>query len=568
MPLPPLHRRKARSRPGLESLEARALMAAGPTMFFGSFDYPNAIVGGPDGNLWVLNASREGRSSVVVVAPDRTVKANYPIPTPWAYLTGIVAGPDGNLWVNEAGAAKVARVTPNGNITEFALPSARIDTGGPAGVIEIRPSPNGLVAGADGAIWLSDGLTGHLFRVTTDGDVTEIKTPDVGPSSIAVGADHAIWFTDDSFTGSIDRLNADQSVTRFPLPKKYDYASHLTLGPDGALWFDLGVMGNALGRIGVDGTITTVPVRANVGMLDRFTFDAAGDVWIAGANANLVRVSPDGSATVVKAGSDDATLLAGLTTGPDGAIWVTEELLNGNASQEPIARIDPASVPVVPTDHPLTGTGDAYSHPGDDPNTATGDWAVFYDGNPTGTAADFTATIDWGDGSTSPGAVRAEGAGFRVSGTHTYSDPGGYPYHVFVTITDTNAAHTPSPNALTVSSWVWTDPTLPQMPIVVGSTSVDVPGPLFYARDPGSPTPAGKPVVPAREPNPIEQRLTVIMAGLRQSALDKAAAAHTATPLPARVRKPLRVRPHLHTPSRHPSGPRHLPVSRPARRHR
>lgn len=55
----------------------------------------------------------------------------------------------------------------------------------------------------------------------------------------------------------------------------------------------------------------------------------------------------------------------------------------------------------------------------------TGAVAVLYDGNPFGSAADFTATIDWGDGTESDGTVvAAAGSGFEVWGSHRYAASG------------------------------------------------------------------------------------------------------------------------------------------------
>jgi hypothetical protein len=49
--------------------------------------------------------------------------------------------------------------------------------------------------------------------------------------------------------------------------------------------------------------------------------------------------------------------------------------------------------------------------------------ATFVDDNPTATPADFTATIDWGDGSgTSMGTIASSSAAFTVLGNHTYAD--------------------------------------------------------------------------------------------------------------------------------------------------
>jgi hypothetical protein len=65
----------------------------------------------------------------------------------------------------------------------------------------------------------------------------------------------------------------------------------------------------------------------------------------------------------------------------------------------------------------------------------SGTVATFTDANPNGTAADFTATINWGDASSSSGTVTGPTGGpFTVSGTHTYSSTG--PFTITVTIVD------------------------------------------------------------------------------------------------------------------------------------
>src|SRR5262249_18738622 len=60
--------------------------------------------------------------------------------------------------------------------------------------------------------------------------------------------------------------------------------------------------------------------------------------------------------------------------------------------------------------------------------------ASFTDTNPSATASDFTATIDWGDQTTSTGTVSLTNGTFSVTGSHTYADEGTFP--VKVTIKD------------------------------------------------------------------------------------------------------------------------------------
>ena len=52
----------------------------------------------------------------------------------------------------------------------------------------------------------------------------------------------------------------------------------------------------------------------------------------------------------------------------------------------------------------------------------TGTVATFTNADPFGTAASYTATITWGDGSTSAGTITGTGT-LTVSGSHTYADP-------------------------------------------------------------------------------------------------------------------------------------------------
>ena len=64
----------------------------------------------------------------------------------------------------------------------------------------------------------------------------------------------------------------------------------------------------------------------------------------------------------------------------------------------------------------------------------TGTVATFTDVNAGAAPADFTAAIDWGDGQSSAGTVVADGGTFRVIGSHDYGEEGHYA--VSVTLKD------------------------------------------------------------------------------------------------------------------------------------
>jgi hypothetical protein len=82
----------------------------------------------------------------------------------------------------------------------------------------------------------------------------------------------------------------------------------------------------------------------------------------------------------------------------------------------------------------------------------TGAVATFTSANPANTVVDFTATINWGDGTPpSTGSITAGASSFTVNGTHTYATVG--PFTATVTINDANPVATVTvTDSVTVSS--------------------------------------------------------------------------------------------------------------------
>ena len=66
------------------------------------------------------------------------------------------------------------------------------------------------------------------------------------------------------------------------------------------------------------------------------------------------------------------------------------------------------------------------------PGSTIGGTVATFAADSNDTASDFAATINWGDGTTSPGAISGANPNFIVSGTHSYSAPGSY--SIIVTI--------------------------------------------------------------------------------------------------------------------------------------
>ena len=84
--------------------------------------------------------------------------------------------------------------------------------------------------------------------------------------------------------------------------------------------------------------------------------------------------------------------------------------------------------------------------------------ATFTDANPGNHSGDFTATITWGDSSTSPGTVSYSGGTYTVSGSHTYADEGSYP--ISITVVDAGGQTATITGTATVADAPLTDTTL------------------------------------------------------------------------------------------------------------
>jgi hypothetical protein len=80
----------------------------------------------------------------------------------------------------------------------------------------------------------------------------------------------------------------------------------------------------------------------------------------------------------------------------------------------------------------LTGTPRTFAAPSGASFTTT--VATFTDANTASVPSDFTATINWGDATTSAGMISGGSGTFQVSGTHTYAATG--TFSVMVTMTE------------------------------------------------------------------------------------------------------------------------------------
>ena len=285
---------------------------------------PLGLTVGPDGNVWFVEflGNKVGR----ITRPGHVDE--FPIPTPNSTPDAIVTGSDGNLWFTEVAGNKIGRITPEGVITEFPVPTP-------------NAQPTVITAGPDGNLWFTERGRPHpagafdvakVGRITTEGVITEFEVPTRGsrPVGIAGGPDGNVWFTL-SMVDKVARITPDGVVTEFALPRPCPpprcSPHEITGGPDGAVWFTE-VFGNRIGRITPSGEITEFDLPHPRSAPNVITRGPAGTVVFtesgltAADDGRIGAMRIDGE--LVEWDLPLGTSPFGITTGSAGEIWFAE----------------------------------------------------------------------------------------------------------------------------------------------------------------------------------------------------------------------------------------------------
>jgi streptogramin lyase len=416
---------------------------------------PTAIAVGFDNALWF---TEDGVDRIGRISTDGTI-TEYQTPSADSNPDGIALGADKSMWFIETGTDMIGRITPAGRITEFSLDGLDVSWG------------SSIVKGPGQAMYvLANDTDGNsvIARITSAGAVTDFAAPD-GASDLTLGPDGNLWVA--NYSGEIDKIVVGGAITSYPISSG-DGASAITTGPDGALWFVANGV-NQLGRVTTDGSITefSLPDPANAGSSlnpASITTGSDGNLWLVDSyNPEAYSVAVSGallaggvSATVTAGSTSTVTLATFTDLGAAGSASDYTALVawsDGSTSTGTIAPDLAGGFDVTVSKNWTLTSGSATVTIADTRaagRTATA-LSTFYANLPqaTGTAvdtsattavqftgttatfsnvvasliADYSATIDWGDGHASGGTLTVDSDGnFDVSGSHTYAAEGSY----------------------------------------------------------------------------------------------------------------------------------------------
>ncbi len=342
-------KRRRRSCFGVEALEGRTLLS----LTLQTHPIPETaglaveqIVPGPDGNLWFTEVPTAGdplnpgppEGVVGVMTPTGTVRI-FSLPTD-SGPGAITAGPDGNVWIVEQTGTLISpppvvfpsslytitdslvRITPEGVMTSFALPSSlQADFG------------LSLLTGPDGKLWVVE--PGKVATVTPEGVVTIMNvgstTTDYFESPV-FGSDGNLWVSSGfDANPQIDRITLEGVITRFAMPSQVTTMPYdLVDGPDGNVWFLSNGVQALIGKISTSGVVTTYQTPANLNVGSITASPTNNSLWFTAEAYPVVfhlyplqigRITTDGTITVDPAESSSIIGNGPITFGPGGNLW-------------------------------------------------------------------------------------------------------------------------------------------------------------------------------------------------------------------------------------------------------
>jgi RHS repeat-associated protein len=347
---------------------------------------PTGVAVGPDGSVYIADSINQ---RVRRVGPDGIITTVAGTGTggysgdggpatqaKLAYPESVAVGPDGSLYIADASNFRVRRVGPDGITTTVAGNGTEgfSGDGGQATQAEID-SPNGVAVGPDGVLYIADTINSRIRRVGPDGIITTVAgsgtyghSGDGGPATaaqltypldVAVGRDGSLYVAETDIkqhpnfndqNGWVRRVAPDGTITTVAgngtggtagdggpaVDASLGFVSGVDVAPDGSLavssnYERIRRVGPALP--GLPAGDFVIPAEDGS---ELYAFDVAG--------RHLRTVDALTGALRYQFGYDSADRLASVTDG-DGNVTIIQRDTNSN----PTAIVAPGGQPTTLT---------------------------------------------------------------------------------------------------------------------------------------------------------------------------------------------------------------------------
>ena len=280
------------------------------------------LTAGPDGNIWMTLGP--AAKNLAKIAPDGKV-TEFELPSVVS-PSGIAAGPDGNLWVTEAGGvAKFSPADPVGTTVRTPLSAIKANAS--------------IVAGPDGQMWVAtEGRVVH-FPTSSPAGAQSVEVENLSPHDIDVAG--SLLVIADAGNSRIVTLTTTGTQKYVPMLGANNTSQGVAGSPGGQFAFSLQGSPEGLGLVTPPGTPTTLEMLG-----DPFgvALGSDGAYWFAMFGAdNLQRLTPDGQASPL-GGFPPGFGPRQIAAGPNNTLWVAMEKPGENIVE--VARISGLEPPV------------------------------------------------------------------------------------------------------------------------------------------------------------------------------------------------------------------------------
>lgn len=296
---------------------------------------PGPLAVGPDNNIWFVYNSFSNQLDFLTPTSGNPTIGGAPLTVTLSNsygvsIYGLTAGPDHALWLSDGSSEGVDRVSLAGAGVSYSDGS-------------VVACPETIVAANDGMLWVSNHCSG-LWSMTVGGGIQ----PSAGSAHtastyyLAQGADGDFYVDDGA---NIDKYDpVAQTTTQIPIPNGTSITgitSAPTDGATGAIWYTATVPNTVsqgvVGRIAIGSATAVTEVTVGNGATTGANFTAIaagadGAVWMADQYNNQVdKISFSAPTSIAQYPLPDAAAISGNQTiqamvlGPDGSLWLSED---------------------------------------------------------------------------------------------------------------------------------------------------------------------------------------------------------------------------------------------------
>lgn len=378
-------------------------------------------------------------------------------------FNAVKKGPDGNLWFCDGPDNAIVVYTPTGDFAAWYNLGNLIQ-------------PNDMTVAPDGTVWIVGTTTDNsnpetaslqttISRIGTDGSVSNFLTGTWSTmgQQITVGGDGSVWATANEIStwysdsnnnnviaygrSALIRLdpNQDNLITKYTVDNGTDCLYGISTAPDGSVFF-VQTLGNIPQYPSTQQSIDKITLNSDYTIsLTKFVtmssvdYDTSpqlyhlaiaddGNVWFNEFRSSTIS-SLNPSSGAITSYDVPSGIPFDLTVGADHNIWFTERNIPVIGMID-LSQLQPTTQPTITANGTsLSSLAELAYH---------GPVATFTSNLPHATTSSFSASIDWGNGTSSTGTISLadDGVTYVVSGTNTYNTAGTYALAVSISSPD------------------------------------------------------------------------------------------------------------------------------------